>query len=160
MVERWMVMPDQVTARRVVADWSSLSRPVLTHASGNPALTEDRAQDIAVSLVRTMGAHYRQLSRVFSTAGLGLRLPFFDDRVIETALAVRPHERSTPRQYKPLLVDAMRPVLPEVIAARTTKGNSGKMSVLGSSASARDRGGLRRFRPGHPRHDRFGPAAP
>lgn len=85
-------------------------------------LTDDRAQDIAMSILRRMGPYYRQLSRVFSSAGLRLQLPYCDDRVIEAALAVRPYERSTPWRYKPLLGEAMRLLLPESIAARTTKG--------------------------------------
>ncbi|MGH3831976.1 MAG: asparagine synthase-related protein [Pseudonocardiaceae bacterium] len=91
-----------------------------------PTVRGERAQEIAVSILRTMGPQYRQVSRVFSTAGLRLELPYFDDRVIEAALAVRPHERATPWRYKPLLVEAMRPILPEVIANRTTKGEFGE----------------------------------
>ena len=93
--------------------------------------TSNRAQDIAVSIPRTTGPHYRQLARVFSQAGLRLQLPYFDDRVVEAALAVRSHERATPWRYKPLLVEAMRPVLPAVIAARTTKGSFGEDARIG-----------------------------
>jgi asparagine synthetase B (glutamine-hydrolysing) len=49
----------------------------------------------------------------------------------EAALAVRPHERATPWRYKPLLVEAMRPILPEAIAARTTKGEFGEDVRIG-----------------------------
>ena len=35
-----------------------------------------------------MGPLYRQLSRVFTAAGVRLELPYFDDRVVEAALAV------------------------------------------------------------------------
>jgi asparagine synthase (glutamine-hydrolysing) len=85
-------------------------------------LAADRGQHVALAILRMMGPAYRQLSRVFATAGLRLELPYLDDRIIETALAVRAHERRTPWRYKPLLVEAMRDILPEAIAARTTKG--------------------------------------
>ncbi len=103
------------------------ARAVL-HATGEQAqpLAADRGQHLALTVLRIQEPHYRQLSRVFATAGLRLELPYFDDRVIETALAVRLHERRTPWQYKPLLAAAMRGILPEVIAARTTKGEFGE----------------------------------
>jgi asparagine synthase (glutamine-hydrolysing) len=88
-------------------------------------LAGDRGQHVALAILRMMGPAYRQLARVFATGGLRLELPYFDDRVIEAALAVRPHERATPWRYKPLLVEAMRGLLPEEIAARTTKGEFG-----------------------------------
>jgi asparagine synthase (glutamine-hydrolysing) len=55
-------------------------------------------------------------------AGLALEAPYFDDRVVEICLSVRLHERTTPWQYKPLLVEAMRGVVPAEVLARTTKG--------------------------------------
>jgi asparagine synthase (glutamine-hydrolysing) len=99
------------------------TRAVL-HSTGEQArpLAPDRGQHLTLANLRMMGPHYRQLARVNATAGLRLELPYFDDRVIEAALAVRAHERRTPWRYKPLLVEAMRGILPEVIAARTTKG--------------------------------------
>jgi asparagine synthase (glutamine-hydrolysing) len=88
------------------------------------SLATDRGQHTTLAGLRIMGPHYRLLSRVFATMGLRLELPYLDDRVIEAGLAVRLHERAGPWRYKPLLVEAMRPLLPEVIAARTTKGNT------------------------------------
>ena len=100
----------------------------LLRATGEQAraLASDRGQHLALAILRRQGRAYRQLARVFATGGLRLELPYFDDRVIEAALAVRTHERTTPWRYKPLLVEAMRGLLPEVIAARTTKGEFGQ----------------------------------
>ncbi|MEO7196060.1 MAG: asparagine synthase-related protein [Pseudonocardiaceae bacterium] len=86
---------------------------------------------LTLAILRRMGPAYRQLSQLYATAGLRLELPYFDDRVVEAALAVRLHERRTPWRYKPLLVEAMRPVLPEVIAARATKGEFGEDARVG-----------------------------
>lgn len=111
---------------------ADVARAVL-HFTGNEArpLATDRGQHVALTMLRMMGPAYRQLSRVFATAGLRLELPYFDDRVIEAALAVRPYERTTPWRYKPLLVQAMQGILPDVIAARTTKGEFGEDIRIG-----------------------------
>ncbi len=108
------------------------TRAVL-HAAGDAAqpLAADRGQHAALAILRIMGPHYRQLSRAFAAAGLRLELPYLDDRVIEAGLAVRLHERASPWRYKPLLVEAMRPILPEVIAARITKGSSSEDTRVG-----------------------------
>jgi asparagine synthase (glutamine-hydrolysing) len=57
--------------------------------------------------------------------------------VVEACLAVRLHERTTPWRYKPLIVEAMRDVVPAAVLQRTTKGD---FSVDGHA-------GLRRARP-------------
>jgi asparagine synthase (glutamine-hydrolysing) len=113
---RW-VSPAAVEATR------SLLRSTGDHAQ---ALATDRSQHVTLAILRIMGPAYRQLGRVYATAGLQLELPYFDDRVIEAALAVRPHESATPWRYKPLLAEAMRGILPEAVAARTTKGEFGE----------------------------------
>jgi asparagine synthase (glutamine-hydrolysing) len=89
-------------------------------------LAADPGQHLTLAILRMMGSAYRQLSGVFAPAGVRLALPYCDDRVVEAALAVRPHERRTPWRYKPLLAEAMRGILPEVLAGRTTKGEFGE----------------------------------
>lgn len=51
-------------------------------------LGTDRGRHVTVAVLQMMGTHYRQLAKLFSTAGLHLQLPYFDDRVIEAMLAV------------------------------------------------------------------------
>ena len=43
--------------------------------------------------------------------------------MIEAGLAVRPEERITPWRYKPLIVEAMRGIVPDQSLARQTKAN-------------------------------------
>jgi asparagine synthase (glutamine-hydrolysing) len=50
--------------------------------------------------------------------------PFFDDRVIEACLAVRPSERVTPWRYKPVLSAAMSGIVPEACLRRTNKATA------------------------------------
>lgn len=66
----------------------------------------------------------RQLNQMTYASGLLFASPFYDDRVIEAGLAVRPAERVTPWRYKPLIVEAMRGVVPEASRTRATKANA------------------------------------
>lgn len=140
---------------RVTPAAADATRAVL-HAAGDAAqpLAADCGDHVILSILRIMGLAYRQLRRLFSAAGLRVELPYFDDRVIEAALGVRPHECASPWQHKPLLVGAMRRLLPEVIAARITKADSCKDLRVGLHRHpARDPGDHRRLRAGHLRSD-------
>ncbi|MCX4827104.1 lasso peptide isopeptide bond-forming cyclase [Streptomyces sp. NBC_01142] len=63
----------------------------------------------------------RQWDGMAARAGLPMASPFLDDRVIEACLAVRPSERVTPWQYKPLLTAAMSGIVPDACLRRTNK---------------------------------------
>ncbi|WP_406278610.1 lasso peptide isopeptide bond-forming cyclase [Streptomyces sp. NBC_00191] len=63
----------------------------------------------------------RQWDRMAARAGLPMASPFLDDRVIQACLAVRPSERVTPWQYKPLLTAAMSGIVPDACLRRTNK---------------------------------------
>ena len=68
-----------------------------------------------------------RITRQFGQMAAGLRVtlaaPYYDDRVVETGLAVRPQERITPWRYKPLIIEAMHGIVPEESLARQTKAN-------------------------------------
>ncbi|CAM5718928.1 hypothetical protein SCALM49S_07184 [Streptomyces californicus] len=69
-----------------------------------------------------MGArHFQAMEDIGTTIGLPVAAPFYDDRVLEATLAVRLPDRISPWRYKPLLVEAMRGVVPDALLARTTK---------------------------------------
>jgi asparagine synthase (glutamine-hydrolysing) len=63
----------------------------------------------------------RNLNGLASQRGVALAAPYFDDRVVEAGLAVRPRDRVTPWRFKPLAVAAMRGVIPDETLARQTK---------------------------------------
>ena len=65
----------------------------------------------------------RQLDQMAGPVGVTLATPYYDDRVIEAGLAVRPEERITPWRYKPLIVEAMRGIVPDESLGRQTKAN-------------------------------------
>ncbi len=66
----------------------------------------------------------RHIGQMAAPLGIGVSAPYYDTHVIEAALAVRPQERITPWRYKPLIVDAMRGVVPEASRTRDTKANA------------------------------------
>jgi len=65
----------------------------------------------------------RHLDQMAARMGVRLASPYYDDRVIEAGLAVRPEERITPWRYKPLITEAMRGIVPDESLARQTKAN-------------------------------------
>ncbi|CAL9410513.1 hypothetical protein SUDANB121_01660 [Nocardiopsis dassonvillei] len=69
-------------------------------------------------------------------ASFGVRLesPFLDRAVVEAALTFRVGDRGSPWSYKPQLSEAMRDVLPVVIAQRRTKGGTDADHHLGLRA--------------------------
>jgi asparagine synthase (glutamine-hydrolysing) len=105
-------------------------------ASAQP-LAPTRGQHATLEQLRGVGYLTRNIAGIMARAGLPLAAPFLDDRVVEACLAVRLHERSTPWRFKPLIVEAMRDLVPAAILHRTTKGDF----------SADGHAGLRHARP-------------
>ncbi|MGH3815476.1 MAG: asparagine synthase-related protein [Pseudonocardiaceae bacterium] len=91
-------------------------------ASAQP-LAPTRGQHATLEHLRGVGYLTRHLAGIMARAGLPLAAPFLDDRVVEACLAVRLHERTTPWRFKPLIVEAMRDLVPAAVLQRTTKGN-------------------------------------
>ncbi|GAB2613264.1 hypothetical protein GCM10027168_52490 [Streptomyces capparidis] len=89
-----------------------------------------------LATMRAVTRFARHLNQITARHGLVFAAPFYDDRVVELGLAVRPSERVTPWRYKPLIVEAMRGVVPESTRDRTTK----------NSATLEEEVGLRRHR--------------
>jgi asparagine synthase (glutamine-hydrolysing) len=81
-------------------------------------LAGTRAQHRAVAAVWSAAHAARQLGRAMP--GVELAVPYFDDQVVAAALAVDLAERGTPWRYKPLLAEAVRPVM-AALPERTTK---------------------------------------
>ncbi|MGK4585897.1 asparagine synthase-related protein [Kitasatospora sp. HPMI-4] len=86
-------------------------------------LARDRGQHEALTALRSAGPVLRLLCREYAAEGLSLELPYLDDRVVEAVLSTLPHERYSPWRYKPVLSEAMRGLVPDVILNRITKGD-------------------------------------
>lgn len=74
--------------------------------------------------IRATNRIVRQWEQITARQGLPISSPFMDDRVIEAFLAVRPEERITPFDYKPVLKAAMRGVVPDECLERSTKAEA------------------------------------
>ncbi|MEV0613977.1 asparagine synthase-related protein [Nonomuraea sp. NPDC050404] len=81
-----------------------------------------RAQHQALSNARGTAATVQGLQTLTARAGAAVHAPFLDDHVIAACLAVRLDQRAAPGVYKPLMLAAMRPVMPPECLRRTTKG--------------------------------------
>ncbi|MEV0681365.1 asparagine synthase-related protein [Actinosynnema sp. NPDC050436] len=86
-------------------------------------LAADPGQHQTVLVLRTAAAGYRHLAALHAEQHVFLDLPYLDDRVLDAVLSVQAHHRSTPWQYKRLLAEAMRGILPEPLRRRQTKGD-------------------------------------
>ncbi|MFD1831714.1 asparagine synthase-related protein [Streptomyces desertarenae] len=84
-----------------------------------------------IDTVRLGARGFQVLEDVGVTAGLPVAAPFYDDRVVEAVLAVRAEDRLVPWRYKPLLVEAVREVVPARLLARTTKDHMAADDVQG-----------------------------
>ncbi|MFB9932169.1 asparagine synthase-related protein [Amycolatopsis halotolerans] len=110
----------------ITGDGLDLARKAL-HRTANEArpLGRDPGEHQAMLVLRSAAAQYRLTAGLYAEAGVELRLPFFDDRVVEAVLRVRRHEHADPGRYKPLLAEAMRGIVPDVVLGRATKGEFG-----------------------------------
>jgi len=93
-------------------------------------LARTRGQHVELEALRCSARMVRQLGQVAARIGLTIATPYYDDRVIEAGLAVRPQDRVTPWRYKPLIVEAMRGIVPAESLTRQTKdGGSHEVAV-------------------------------
>jgi asparagine synthase (glutamine-hydrolysing) len=86
-------------------------------------LAGGRGQQRELEGMRFVSRITRQFEQMAAQLGVTLAAPYYDDRVIEAGLAVRPQERITPWRYKPLILEAMRGIVPDESLARQTKAN-------------------------------------
>jgi len=96
---------------------------IRTQAASVEPLAKSRGEHRELEAMRFVSRISRQLDQMASRMGVTLAAPYHDDRVIEAGLAVRPQERITPWRYKPLIIEAMRGVVPDESLTRQTKAN-------------------------------------
>ena len=86
-------------------------------------LSARRGQHRELEGMRFVSRFARQYGQMAGQLGLEVAAPYYDDRVIEAGLAVRPQDRITPWRYKPLILEAMRGIVPQDSLVRQTKAN-------------------------------------
>jgi asparagine synthase (glutamine-hydrolysing) len=96
---------------------------IRAEARATKPLAKGHGQHRELETMRFISRIVRQVDQMAARIGLTLAAPYYDDRVIEAGLAVRPQERITPWRYKPLIVEAMRGIVPDQSLTRQTKAN-------------------------------------
>lgn len=104
---------------------------IRTAARGVEPLAERRGQHIELEAMGSNSRMVRQVGQMAGRAGVPLAAPYYDDRVIEAGMAVRPEDRITPWQYKPLIVEAMRGIVPGESLTRHTKDEGSHEAEVG-----------------------------
>ncbi len=84
-------------------------------------LAKGRGQHVELDGLLSSSRVVRLLGQMTGRRGIALAAPYYDDRVLEAGLSVRPEDRVTPWQYKPLIVEAMRGIAPDESLTRVTK---------------------------------------
>ncbi|MFE0385952.1 asparagine synthase-related protein [Streptomyces bungoensis] len=113
-------MPPWATADAVDAVRSLIRQEAAVARPLGPGHGEHRE----LATMQAVSRFARHLNQMTRQRGLLFASPFYDDRVVEAGLAVRPEERVTPWRYKPLVVEATRGVVPEASRTRATKANA------------------------------------
>ncbi|RKT85498.1 asparagine synthase (glutamine-hydrolysing) [Saccharopolyspora antimicrobica] len=78
----------------------------------------------------------RAASPLYAAEGIRLNSPYLDDAVLHACMTARAHERRTPWAYKPLLVAAMRGIVPDRCLARSTKAEGSNVEHAGLRTNA------------------------
>lgn len=107
----------------------------LRDAAHTPGLATDLAGHFDLFTVRQAGRLARSMGQIGDTVGVSYEAPMLDDRVVEAVLAVRYEERDTPVEWKPLIKEAMRGLLPEDYLRRTNKIGGSPQAVRGYAAN-------------------------
>ncbi len=98
------------------------------------ALAAERGMHHNLAMIHTGSQATRGFQLLAAERGITLSAPFFDDRVLDAVLSTRIADRYDPSRYKPVLVDAMRGIVPETTLRRTTKSETAASAVMGSRA--------------------------
>lgn len=94
-------------------------------------LAEGRGQHVELEAIGNNSRMVRQVGQMAARTGIVFSAPYYDDRVIEAGLAVRPQDRITPWQYKPLITEAMRGIVPAESLTRHTKDEGSHEAEVG-----------------------------
>lgn len=101
----------------------ALRRRIKTAALTAEPLAPDRGRHFDLQALRAGARSARQYDQLARRVGLPIAAPFYDDAVVDAGLAVSPELRVTPWRYKPLIVEAMRGIVPQETLTRATKAH-------------------------------------
>lgn len=96
-------------------------RQLLQEATDTQPMSPLRSQHSQLHGIRKGGDATRRTGRLTSGFQVAWHAPYLDDQVLEAALAIRTEDWAAQDGYKPVLVAAMRGIVPDHILARSTK---------------------------------------
>lgn len=100
-------------------------------ASDASSLSSSVAEHFDLYTMHEAGRVARGMSYLGQPDDVLFDSPLIDDHVIEAVFAVRYDERDTPMEWKPLMKEAMRGLLPDDYLHRATKVGGGPQAVRG-----------------------------
>lgn len=101
----------------------ALRRRIKAAAATAEPLAPDRGRHFDLLALRAGARSARQYDQLARRAGVPIAAPFYDDAVVDAGLSVAPAARITPWQYKPLITEAMRGIVPPQALTRATKAH-------------------------------------
>ncbi|MGP3987196.1 asparagine synthase-related protein [Streptomyces sp. 3N207] len=107
----WATSDAADAVRELILEAAPHAEPVSAH----PGVHDD------VTGLRYAARPLRQIGQLALRDGTALAAPYCDDAVLNAVLAVRPEHRRTPGSYKPLLVEAVRGIVPDESLTGRTK---------------------------------------
>nr|WP_254221313.1 asparagine synthase-related protein [Brevibacterium luteolum] len=118
---RWLTTEAKIAAKDRLLDMAARTEPL----GQNPGLHFDLLN------IREGARVARGLNQVGYPFDIDLESPLLDDHVIEAVLAVRFEERDSPTEWKPLIKESMRGILPDEYLRRTSKVGGTPQAVRG-----------------------------
>ena len=116
--DRWNLgsahMPEWVTPEFVTI----ARRHLIEHL---PAVMTSRWLDHAHGLIVDSARTTSTIIEIFAAEGVSLRLPYFDEAIVRTALATAPEQAFRPLTPKSLLAKSMAPICGDTLYKRRTK---------------------------------------
>ncbi|NUS88923.1 MAG: asparagine synthase [Streptomyces sp.] len=124
----WLTPDARDLVARTLRDTAATAEPL--------APTRGRHNDLLG--IQDAGRLVRQCHQLTETQDFSHTSPFLDDQVIQVCLAVRPEERVTPWEFKPLIKAAMADIMPPGVLTRRTKGDGTTLVAEGFEAHRRE----------------------
>ncbi len=103
--------------------YQSTSKMLLEAANRLSPTSLDRAGQLTLTALRTVGRTARSDIQVAASHGIALDNPYLDPSVVSAVLSVSACQWSSPENFKPLLIQAFPNLLPKSLEKRTTKGS-------------------------------------
>jgi asparagine synthase (glutamine-hydrolysing) len=113
----------------------TVRRVLLEAVDGAEPLAPEHGQHSALEVLLDTAQTVRALQQALLRGGVAMGAPYLDDRVVEASLAVRMQDRAAPWRFKPLLAEAIRGVVPDLLLTRTTKGECSTEVAAGLRAN-------------------------